>query len=240
MNDVMTIIKERRTDRSPHSSERHLADTVLSSILEAARWAPTAHNMQNFEILVVDDPVTLDRVGAIRRELSADFLRENYLQLSFSEEELRRRRTGVLARTFPPSWQRPDADVAAIEPGTFRDLLQGSPTLLLVLHDPTVRAPGSEGDFLGVMSLGCVMQNMWLTAQSFGIGMQILSAFGAPAAQRELRPLLRLPTNRAIAFACRLGVSRAPDPPQLRIRRDVRDFVYRNTYGEPLGPLLQT
>jgi hypothetical protein len=30
--------------------------------------------------------------------------------LSFSEEELRRKRTGVLATTFPPAWRKPDAD----------------------------------------------------------------------------------------------------------------------------------
>ena len=29
------------------------------------------------------------------------------------------------------------------------------------------RAPASEGDALGIMSLGCVMQNMWLMAESW-------------------------------------------------------------------------
>ena len=48
MNDVMTVIKARHTDRSPHSAERRLTDMTLSTVLEAARWAPTAHNMQNF------------------------------------------------------------------------------------------------------------------------------------------------------------------------------------------------
>ena len=239
MNDVMTVIRARHTDRSPHSSERRLADTALRTVLEAARRAPTAHNMQNFAILVVDDPAMLDRIGTIRREISGVFLRENFQQLSFSEEELRRRKTGVLAGTFPLSWQRPDADASQMEPGLLRDLLQGSPTLLLILYDPAVRAPASEGDFLGIMSLGCVMQNLWLAAQSLGMGMQILSTFGAPAVQRELRPLLRLPAELAIAFACRLGVPETPGPPSLRVRREANDFVHRNAYGEPLGPPLR-
>jgi hypothetical protein len=50
--------------------------------------------MQKFEILVIDDQATLTGIGAVRREISEAFLRENFQQLSFSEEELRRKRTG--------------------------------------------------------------------------------------------------------------------------------------------------
>jgi nitroreductase len=235
MNQLITVIQARHTDRSQYARDQRPSDTALNTLLEAARWAPTAHNMQNFEIVVVDDPAMLAGIGAIRRELSAAFLRENYRQMSFSEEALRRKRTGVLASMFPPSWQRPDADPSQIEPGQLRDLLQGAPMLLLVLYDPAVRAPGSAGDFLGIMSLGCVMQNLWLAAQSLGISVQILSAFGASSVQRKLRPMLRLPANRSIAFGCRLGFPQGPTTPSIRVRRELPDFVHRNGYGEPLG-----
>jgi CBS domain-containing protein len=42
--------------------------------------------------------------------------------------------------------------------------LQASPTLLIALHDARKRAPASERDLLGIMSLGCVLQNMWFMA----------------------------------------------------------------------------
>lgn len=234
MNDVMAAIKARHTDRSAYAPQRRLTEEALSTILDAARWTPTAHNMQNFEILVVDDPATLAAVGAVRREVSAAFLRENYQQLSFSEEELRRKKTGVLASMFPPSWQRPDADATLTEPSCLRESMQGCPVLLIVLFDPAIRAPGSEGDFLGIMSLGCVMQNLWLAAQSLGISVQILSSFGADQVQRELRPLLQLPANRRIAFACRLGYPSVMTAPSLRVRRNVPEFAHRNAYGNPI------
>jgi nitroreductase len=72
-------------------------------ILEAARWAPTAHNMQNFEIIVVDDKTQLEKLGKIKSRISEDFLRENYQQLSFSEEELLKKKVGILGTMFPPS-----------------------------------------------------------------------------------------------------------------------------------------
>ncbi len=209
MNEILDVIRARHTDRSPFEPGRRVPDEALAAMLEAARWAPTAHNMQNFDIVIVDLGLLL-AIGAIRREISEAFLHENYRQLSFSEEELRRKRTGVLATTFPPAWRKPDADASTMEPIHLRDAMQGCPTLLVVSYDPVVRAPASEGDFLGIMSLGCVMQNLWLAAQSLKISAQILSAFGAPSVQGELRSILQLPPNRNIAFACRLGYPEHP------------------------------
>src|SRR5450631_3192533 len=121
-----------------------------------------------------------------------------------------------------------------MEPSFLRDSLQGSQTLLLMLYDPAIRAPASDGDFLGIMSLGCVMQNLWLAAQNLGISMQILSALGATPVQRELRPILRIPETRSVAFACRLGFPMPPTAAPLRIRRELPDFVYRNRWGDSI------
>jgi nitroreductase len=103
MRDISEIIRQRRSSRAPFDPQRRIPDRDLGRILEAARWAPTAHNMQNFEVIVVDDETTLAAIGAIRSQPSRTFLRENYRQLSFSEDELRRRKTGLLASMFPPS-----------------------------------------------------------------------------------------------------------------------------------------
>lgn len=59
--------------------------------------------------------------------------------------------------------------------------------MLFVLYDATMRAPGSEGDAIGMMSLGCVLQNMWLMANSCGLGFQALSASGVPAVEQRRR-----------------------------------------------------
>ena len=56
--------------------------------MEAGRWTPTAHNMQNFEVVVVDDKEVLEIIGNVKSRISEVFLRENYEQLSFSKEEL--------------------------------------------------------------------------------------------------------------------------------------------------------
>jgi nitroreductase len=104
--------------------------------------------------------------------------------------------------------------------------------LLIVIYDPKKRAPASEGDVLGFMSLGCVMENMWLMAQSLGIGFMIMSVFSADSIEDEVKRVLNIPENVKIAYACRLGYPVSAPAKYLRVRRDVEDFTHCNRFGD--------
>lgn len=235
MRDVLQIIRDRHSSRVPFDPERRVSDQDLERILEAARWAPTAHNMQNFEILAIDDRAILAAIAAIRSAPSQAFLRENYRQLSFSEEDLLRKGTGLLAEMFPPAWRRPDAmpeDAVDAEHALLGTAMGHCPLLLIVLYDSRERAPASEGDQLGLMSLGCVMQSIWLVAEALGIALQILSAVGGAEAEGPLRRILAIPDPLKIAFACRLGYPAAAPDGHLRVRREIGAFTHRDRYGK--------
>ena len=49
MQDILKLIQERRSVRTPYDPQRPISSSDLRSILEAGRWTPTAHNMQNYE-----------------------------------------------------------------------------------------------------------------------------------------------------------------------------------------------
>jgi nitroreductase len=234
MQEVLELIQERKSARTLFDPERPVAKQDLRQILEAARWSPTAHNMQNFEIIVVDDKKLLEAIGNIKYTISETFIRENYQQLSFSEEELLRKKVGLLGTMFPPALRTPDAKPGAADEkmvSFFGRLIQTSPVMLIVVYDPSKRAPASEGDFLGIMSLGCVMENMWIMAQSFGIGFHVLSVLSADEVEDEVKSLLNIPENLKIAFASRLGYPVSPPSKYLRVRRAVEDFTHYNRFG---------
>ncbi len=233
MAHLTETIHRRHSARVPFDPQRHPAEGDIQAILEAARWAPTAHNMQNFEIIVVDDTATLAAIGRVHGGTSEDFIRENFAQLSFSEEELIRKGTGLMATMFPPAWRAPaggSGDATDVEHGFLDATMRSCPVVMIVVYDRRRRAPASEGDFLGIMSLGCVMQNMWLTAEALGIGMQIMSVFSARHVEEELRGILSIPEAMNIAFACRLGYPAAQPGRYLRVRREVPRFTHRNTF----------
>ncbi len=180
---LLELIRERHSSRGIFDLTRPIPHRALDQILEAARWAPTAHNMQNYEIIVVDDKATLGNIGDIHSGLSADFIKENYRQMSFTIEEFLRKKKGVLADMFPPSWATKEAGEGKLEEVEGRshlwDTMHGGPVLLVVLYDSSKRAPASQNDALGFISLGCVMENMWLTAESLGLSFHIISALSS-------------------------------------------------------------
>lgn len=231
---LLELMRQRHSGRAAFDPHRPIPPAHLDLVLEAARWAPTAHNMQNYEVIVVDDADRLAQVAAVRAEVSLAFVRENFDQLSFTEDELLRKKTGILASAFPPSWLTPDpdpAEIADLEHSFLGHSIRSAPVLLIVAYDSTKRAPASEGDVLGMMSLGCVMQSMWLMAQSLGISMQILSVVSGEAVEDALRGLLRVPTSMKIAFGARLGYPLGSEPSTPRVRRNVEDFVHHNSFS---------
>lgn len=71
MKDILDLMQERHSARVPYDPNRPVTKQQLERIVEAASWAPTAHNMQNFEIVVVEDPAILQAIGAIKTKISA-------------------------------------------------------------------------------------------------------------------------------------------------------------------------
>ena len=234
MSEILKVIQDRHSSRAPFDQGHAPSKHDLMQILEAARWAPTAHNMQNFEIIVVDDKKQLEWLGNIESKISEDFLRENYQQLSFSEDELLRKKVGILGTMFPPSWRTP-GDWGKVarksEPSTLDQTIKGSPMLLIVTYDPRKRAPASENDALGFMSLGCIMENMWLMAQELGISFQIMSVFGGDSVEHDVKKILEIPEYLRIAYAVRLWYPVSKPSKFLRVRRDIEGLAHYNRFG---------
>jgi nitroreductase len=235
MQELMQLIENRQSARGLFDPERAIPAEDMKKILEAARWTPTAHNMQNFENVVVDDKQLLAAISEIRTPPNLTFIRENYQQLSFTEDELCRKKTGIMGTMFPKSWQTPDPDLEEIKKedraAYMARQIVSSSAVLFVFYDPSRRAPASEGDFLGIVSLGCLMENMWLMANSLGIGVHIVSSLAVRKVAAEIAKLLNVPDKFRLAFSMRLGYPVTPVH-YLRVRRDRDDFVHRNGFKE--------
>ena len=142
---------------------------------------------------------------------------------------------GLLAAHFPPALRTPGA---TLDDATYEKLrsgwaraIQSSPVLLVVAYDPESRAPDSEGDFLGHVGLGCVLENMWLTANALGLSVHVVSILAKEPADAEVKSLLGLPGQMKIAFAIRLGYAPPPEGRYRRVRREVEEFTHYNRFG---------
>jgi len=235
MSDIIRVIRSRHSTRGAFDLTRPIARELQELILEGAQWAPTPTNMQNFEVVVVDDKEQLDAIGRVPADMSEQFLRETYAHLSFSDSELREKRTGMLANSFPDTWTNPEAwnpESDYRSQLTFLGRAIGdTPLLMLVLYDATKRAPASERDSVGLMSLGCVLENMWLVCESLELGLHVLTVVSDGPVEQKLKDLLQVPAHMKIAFACSIGYAADPSASYTRVRRDLNDFVHYNNFA---------
>jgi nitroreductase len=239
MLEILKLIQERHSEKAPYDVERPIAKQDMRQILEAARWAPTPHNMQNVELIVVDDKKVLETLANIRYPITDTFVLENYQHLSFSEEELARKKVGLLATRFPPALRTPGM---TLDEATYEKLqsalakaIQTSPVLMIVAYNTENRAPDSEGDFLGHVGLGCVLENMWLMAHSLGISFHVISILNKEPADQKVKTVLEMPEHLSIAFGIRLGYAPPAEHALLRVRRDVEEFTHHDRFGNRTG-----
>jgi nitroreductase len=75
------------------------------------------------------------------------------------------------------------------------------------------------------------MENMWLMAQSLGIGFRILSVFSGIPVEKEVKKILNIPEYMKIAFTARVGYPHSELANYLRVRREVKSFVHHNRFG---------
>ena len=235
-NDMLRIIQERKSARGVFDEKRPVTQEELMDILEAARWTPTAHNMQNFEFIVVNDRAVLERIASITYPMTKAFIKENAEHISLTEEEWRQRKTGILGAQVPPALREHTENVDAEALGKLNTwwgkAIPTSSFLILMTYDPSRRAPDSEGDFLGIMSLGCVLQNVWLMATALEIDFQAVSALGNRLVDKEIKEILHIPEHLRVALAFRIGHAVEKSGKRMTVRRDVEDFTYYNRYGK--------
>jgi len=226
MSAFLRTIKEGRSDRITYDLKRTITKEDLMKILEAARWAPSPHNMQNFEVIIVDDKNLLESIQDCYQRPSTSFHRRlqesGHDAYASSEEELLRKKYGI----FVPDEKMRSSHKRAIKLG---------PVLGVITYDPEKRPPHgrAEADFLNYIGLGCVLENVWLMAHSLGLSFQVMSVLGGPAGEGVKR-VLDIPKRMRIAFGFRLGYAvQWPKrlPIHSRVRREVKDFVHHDHYG---------
>lgn len=235
MQNIIKVIQSIHSTRGAFDLTRSISRETQQLILEGAQWAPTPTNMQNFEVVVVDSKEQLDAIGRVPADMSEQFLRETYGLLSYSDAELREKKTGMLASSFPSAWTNPEAwnpESDYRSQLTFLGRAIGeTPLMMFVVYDATKRAPGSEGDPVGLISLGCVLENMWLVCESLELGLHVLTVVSDGPVEHKLKDVLRVPANMKIAFACSIGYAADPLASYTRVRRDLNDFVHYNKFA---------
>ncbi len=195
-------------------------DTVIHSILDHARFAPSGGNRQGWKVIVVRDPATRDAVAP----LIAPTFQRYTAQVVAGEAPY---------NTIHPS-QVTEAQVQATPvPEAFIRKLTHAPVVLFVFVDlAQVASFDRDLDHVGVISGGSIYPFVWnilLSARNEGYGGTLTTFVGAR--EGELRALLGVPESYAFAAMIPLG---RPVKQLTRLRRKpVEAFAVLERFDGP-------
>ncbi len=205
MSPLLDDLRERRSVRKYQA--RSVSDELIREVLEAAGWAPSAHNAQPWRFIVLSDPL------------------------------VKRRLAEAMAKAWATDMAKDDAKVEPETVRLRVERFAEAPALVLACFSMEGMAmlPDAERQMLerdlALQSLAAALQNVLLAAHSLGLG---ACWFCAPSFCKEtIRETLGIPRDVEPEALIALGYpAEEPTAPQ---RKRVGDYCFRDRWGGSFG-----
>jgi F420 biosynthesis protein FbiB-like protein len=204
MSNLHDVIRQRRSVRKYLSKE--VPRELVLEVLEAAGWAPSAHNSQPWRFIIMEDHEIKQKLSKkLADEWAADFVKEGLIV----DPKLRIEREERFAKA-------PALILACLTMDGLRKF-------------PDEQRQSVERD-LAVESLGAGLQNLLLAAHATGLG---ACWFCAPAfAKKTVRKVLSIPEEVEPSALIIIGYpTETPKPPQ---RKKLGTYCFIDNWGNPL------
>jgi len=204
--NLLDIIKNRRSVKEYSSKE--ISKEVLLRILEACRWAPSAHNAQPWRFIVIKD-------SALKHKIA---------------EDMARRWNDYLGKNGIPKEHRESLIKASVE------RFGNAPIIIvacLTMEDMDEYSDDQRKKIeyvMAVQSVAAAIENVLLVAHGEGLGS---CWFCAPLFCPDVvRKTLKIPTHIDPQALITLGYSaNKPNPPP---RKPLEDIIHQNWWGHQI------
>jgi len=204
--NLLSVFRSRRSVKEYLPKE--VTNEVLFRILEAGRWAPSAHNAQPWRFIVIQDSATKQRLAkAMATRWNKD-----------------------MSKNGVPKEQRESLIETSVE------RFENAPILIIAClttenmdEYPDERRKKIEYA-MAVQSVAAAIENMLLTAYGEGLGS---CWFCAPLfCQDVVRKILKIPQHVDPQALITLGYpANKPNPPP---RKPLEDIVHQDFWGHPI------
>ncbi|MGA9047626.1 MAG: nitroreductase family protein [Dehalococcoidia bacterium] len=189
---VLELLRTRRSARV--FQDKPVEKQQIERIIDAARFAPTAHNTQTTEYIVVQDKKILEEMKRITANLIAGSIAKarNPLMKPMVSIILGKH-SGAFFRSIPQLKRL----VTAVKSGTDR-ILRNAPALIIFHAD--------EQSAMADINAQLAIQNAALMAYSLGLG-SFYTGYILAACQRDkpIRRLINLPENHKVYGGLAIG-----------------------------------
>jgi nitroreductase len=255
---LFDAIRSRRTTNGAFQAQP-IAPQHLRQLLELASHAPSHFNSQPWRFIVVQDQARRQQIADIAGDSmrilmeQGTFWRRYSRYFRFSQAEVQQSADGIYLDNMPTAIKPFVRYVFSPKGGAMMNKLQvprvlgkdahklvaSSPLLLGITLTRSEYQEGQLSALYSVISLGAVIQTLWLTATALGIGMQFISTPMEVEGQWErIVELLRVPDDQALLVLFRLGyidpkVKRPTIDWSSPQRKGLDELAFTETWGQP-------
>lgn len=257
--DLFEAIKSRRTANTSFADKK-VSEEHIELLIKMASHSPSHFNSQPWRFIIIDDDKTIKKIAKIAgdsmTELMDDgrFWKQYRKYFRFSEEEMEQTRDGIHIDHLPV-FLKPFAKSIFSEAGgkvisRFKvSRILGNDEEKLVSTSPIIFAITLTKDeykkeelsgFYSVISMGAVIQTLWLVTTAIGMGMQFISTPGEiPKQWESLSEILAVEDNFELMAIFRMGyVDRNIKRPAIdwksSQRKSPEELAFRNKFGNKI------
>ncbi|MBK9332529.1 MAG: nitroreductase family protein [Ignavibacteria bacterium] len=254
--DLFDAIKNRRTANSKFA-DKDISEEHIELLIRMASHSPSHFNSQPWRFIIIDDKEIIKKIAVIAgdamTELMDDgrFWKQYRKYFRFSVEEMEKSKDGIHIDHLPV-FLKPFAKSIFSEAGgkvisKFKvsrilgndeeKLVSSSPLLFAIILTKDEYKREELSGFYSVISMGAVIQTLWLVTTSVGMGMQFISTPGEiPVKWKAISDILNVNDDYELMAVFRMGYT---DPEIKRPtidwkssqRKEPDELAFRNKFS---------
>lgn len=249
------IIKRRTTNKK--FADRKVSSEHLELLIRMGSCAPSHFNSQPWRFIVVEDEEIISRIGKIAGNAMVQLMEEGTFWKKYekyfriTKEEIENSRDGIHIDHMPKVLKPFAKQIMSEKGGKLlaklkipkilgkdeEELVASSPILFVILLNKEEYKPGELSGFYSAISMGAVIQNLWLTTTDIGMGMQFVSTPGEiPEKWNEISEMLDIPDDHEMAAIFRMGyidekVKRPTIDWKSEQRKSIENLAFKDKWG---------
>lgn len=257
--DLLEAIVNRKTANSKFA-EKKVSNEHIELLIKMSSHCPSHFNSQPWRFIAITDEKIIGSIAKIAGDSMVQlmddgrFWKQYKKYFRFSEEEIEKTKDGIhidhlpvvlkpFARTiFSETGGKVKAKfkVPRILGNDEEKLVASSPLLFVISLTKDEYKKEELSGFYSVISMGAVIQTLWLVTTSLGMGMQFISTPGEiPENWKAISDMLNIPDDYEMCAIFRMGyVDPAIKRPTIdwrsSQRKPIEELSFKNKWGESI------
>lgn len=257
--DLLEAIVNRKTANSKFA-EKKVSDEHIELLIKMSSHSPSHFNSQPWRFIAVTDENVIGNIAKIAGDSMVQLMEDGRFwkqyrkYFRFSDEEIEKTKDGIhidhLPAVLKPFVRTIFSETGGKVMAKFKvprilgndeeKLVASSPLLFVICLTRDEYKKEELSGFYSVISMGAVIQTLWLVTTSIGMGMQFISTPGEiPENWKAISDMLNIPDEFEMCAIFRMGyvdpgIKRPTIDWRSSQRKPIEELSYKDKWGVPI------